>query len=162
MEYCSIILLLPLFVFLLLGLGGHKMTPRTAGLIGTTGLFIVALLSYFTAFTYFSMPRVEGEYPTIIPFNFVWLNFTEHLHIDLGFLVDPLSVMMLVVVSTVSLMVHIYSMGYMHGEVGFQRYYAFLSLFRDGPGSAGVHRPRGEYFLPLRPARSCAAGRINV
>ncbi len=129
MEYCSIILLLPLFVFLLLGLGGHKMTPRTAGLIGTTGLFIVALLSYFTAFTYFSMPRVEGEYPTIIPFNFVWLNFTEHLHIDLGFLVDPLSVMMLVVVSTVSLMVHIYSMGYMHGEVGFQRYYAFLSLF---------------------------------
>lgn len=129
MEYCSIILLLPLFVFLLLGLAGHKMTHRTAGLIGTTGLFIVALLSYFTAFTYFSMPRVEGEYPTIIPFNFVWLNFTEHLHIDLGFLVDPLSVMMLVVVSTVSLMVHIYSMGYMHGEVGFQRYYAFLSLF---------------------------------
>ena len=129
MEYCSIILLLPLFVFLLLGLAGHKMTHRTAGLIGTTGLFIVALLSYFTAFAYFSMPRVEGEYPTIIPFNFVWLNFTEHLHIDLGFLVDPLSVMMLVVVSTVSLMVHIYSMGYMHGEVGFQRYYAFLSLF---------------------------------
>ena len=59
MEYCSIILLLPLFVFLLLGLAGHKMTHRTAGLIGTTGLFIVALLSYFTAFTDFSMPRVE-------------------------------------------------------------------------------------------------------
>ncbi len=129
MEYCSIILLLPLFVFLLLGLGGHKMTPRTAGLIGTTGLLVVALLSYFTAFTYFSMPRVDGELPTVIPFNFVWLNFTERLHIDLGFLIDPLSVMMLVVVSTVSLMVHIYSMGYMHGETGFQRYYAFLSLF---------------------------------
>ena len=48
---------------------------------------------------------------------------------DLGILLDPISVMMLIVISTVSLMVHIYSFGYMKGEVGFQRYYAFLSLF---------------------------------
>ena len=54
---------------------------------------------------------------------------TEQLHIDLGILLEPISVMMLVVITTVSLMVHIYSMGYMHGEKGFQRYYAFLSLF---------------------------------
>ena len=44
-------------------------------------------------------------------------------------MLDPISVMMLVVISTVSLMVHIYSFGYMKGERGFQRYYAFLSLF---------------------------------
>ncbi len=44
-------------------------------------------------------------------------------------MLDPISVMMLIVISTVSLMVHIYSFGYMHGEKGFQRYYAFLSLF---------------------------------
>ena len=53
----------------------------------------------------------------------------NHLHFDLGILLDPISVMMLIVISTVSLMVHIYSFGYMHGEKGFQRYYAFLSLF---------------------------------
>ena len=47
----------------------------------------------------------------------------------MGILLDPISVMMLIVISTVSLMVHIYSFGYMHGEKGFQRYYAFLSLF---------------------------------
>ena len=47
----------------------------------------------------------------------------------MGILLDPISVMMLVVISTVSLMVHIYSFGYMKGEKGFQRYYAFLSLF---------------------------------
>ncbi len=46
-----------------------------------------------------------------------------------GYIADPISVMMLVVITTVSLMVHIYSMGYMKGERGFQRYYAFLSLF---------------------------------
>jgi NADH-quinone oxidoreductase subunit L len=47
----------------------------------------------------------------------------------MGILLDPISVMMLVVISTVSLMVHIYSFGYMKGEKGFQRYYAYLSLF---------------------------------
>lgn len=47
----------------------------------------------------------------------------------MGILLDPISVMMLVVISTVSLMVHVYSLGYMKGERGFQRYYAFLSLF---------------------------------
>ena len=47
----------------------------------------------------------------------------------MGIQLDPISVMMLIVISTVSLMVHIYSFGYMHGERGFQRYYAFLSLF---------------------------------
>ena len=47
----------------------------------------------------------------------------------MGILLDPISVVMLIVISTVSLMVHIYSFGYMKGERGFQRYYAFLSLF---------------------------------
>ena len=47
----------------------------------------------------------------------------------MGIMLDPISVMMLIVISTVPLMVHIYSFGYMHGERGFQRYYAFLSLF---------------------------------
>jgi NADH-quinone oxidoreductase subunit L len=53
----------------------------------------------------------------------------EFLKIDLGVLLDPISVMMLVVITTVSLMVHIYSLGYMKGERGFARFYAFLSLF---------------------------------
>ena len=75
------------------------------------------------------MPRVEGVRLPVIPFNFEWLRFTQYLHIDLGILLDPISVMMLVVITTVSLMVHVYSLGYMHGEKGFQRYYAFLSLF---------------------------------
>ena len=47
----------------------------------------------------------------------------------MGILLDPISVMMLIVITTVSFMVHIYSFGYMHGERGFQRYYAYLSLF---------------------------------
>lgn len=130
MELTILILILPFLCFLILGIGGKWMSHRTAGLIGTTGLGLVTLLSYMTAWNYFSAPRLaDGTYATIIPYNFEWLPFTETLHFDLGILLDPISVMMLIVISTVSLMVHIYSLDYMKGERGFQRYYAFLSLF---------------------------------
>lgn len=129
MEYSYIILLLPMLMFITLGLCGHKMSHRTAGLLGTSGLFIITILSYIVAAQYFMQPRVDGIYPTVTPYHFEWLRFTEWLHIDLGIMLDPISVMMLVVITTVSSMVHLYSLGYMHGEVGFQRYYAFLSLF---------------------------------
>ena len=129
MEYTILILLLPLVSFLLIGLSGIALKPKTAGIIGTVSLTIVALLSYYTALQYFTAPRVDGVWQTLMPYNFTWMNVGVNLHIDLGILIDPISVMMLVVISTVSLMVHIYSLGYMHGEKGFQRYYAFLSLF---------------------------------
>ena len=130
MELTILILLLPFLSFLILGIGGKWMSHRTAGAIGTLILGTVAVLSYVTAFQYFSAPRLEdGTFATLIPYNFTWLPFTETLRFDLGILLDPISVMMLIVISTVSLMVHIYSFGYMKGETGFQRYYAFLSLF---------------------------------
>lgn len=129
-KYTILILLLPLLSFLLLGLAGMKMRHRLAGSIGTISLGVVALLSYVTAYNYFTLDRTaEGVFHTVQPWNFEWLPFTESLHIDMGIMLDPISVMMLVVISTVSLMVHIYSFGYMKGERGFQRYYAFLSLF---------------------------------
>lgn len=130
MEYTILILLLPFLSFLTLGLGGKWMSHRTAGLIGTVVLGAVAVLSYLTAGLYFSAPRLaDGTLATLIPYNFTWLPFTPSLSIDMGILLDPISVMMLIVISTVSFMVHIYSFGYMKGERGFQRYYAFLSLF---------------------------------
>ena len=125
-SFTAFILLLPLLSFLVLGLAGMKMSHKTAGLIGTTSLGLVTVLSYFTAFSYFSAPRLADG--TFVPYNFTWLPL-DKLHFDIGILLDPISVMMLIVISTVSLMVHIYSFGYMHGEKGFQRYYAFLSLF---------------------------------
>ena len=106
------------------------MSHRTAGCIGIASLVGVTLLAYYTAAIYFGAPRLaDGTYATLTPYNFTWLPFTETLSIDLGILLDPISVVMLLVISTVSLMVHIYSFGYMKGETGFQRYYAFLSLF---------------------------------
>ena len=130
MEYTILILILPFLSFLILGLAGMRMKNSVAGAIGTASLTGVALLSYLTAFHYFTGGRTAaGTFPTLMPYNFEWLSFTADLHINMGILLDPISIMMLVVISTVSLMVHIYSFGYMKGEKGFQRYYAFLSLF---------------------------------
>lgn len=129
MDYTILILLVPVLLFLILGLCGQRMKPSTAGLLGTTGLAVITALAYAMAWQYFGSGRVDGVWQPLTVFNVEWLHFTEHLHIDLGILLDPISVMMLVVITTVSLMVHIYSLGYMKGERGFQRYYAFLSLF---------------------------------
>jgi len=129
MQYTLLILVLPLLSFILLGLMDSKWKPKVAGYIGTSVLSIITALSYTTAFMYFTTAKLEGVYQQITPFNIEWLRFTDFLHINLGILLDPISVMMLVVITTVSLMVHIYSLSYMKGEWGFQRYYAFLSLF---------------------------------
>ena len=130
MEYSILILITPLFLFLFLGLVGGKLRPNIAGIIGTLGMGFCAVLAYSVAYKYFFViGKTADSWQSIMPINFEWLRFTELLHIDLGILLDPISVMMLVVITTVSFMVHIYSLGYMHGEVGFQRYYALLSLF---------------------------------
>lgn len=132
MDYTILILLLPFFSFLLLGVFGKWFSHKAAGLVGTAVLGVVAVMAYYTAFEYFfQTPRTaEGVLPTLMPYNFTWLPFfVKGLSFNMGIMLDPISVMMLIVITTVSLMVHIYSFGYMHGERGFQRYYAFLSLF---------------------------------
>ena len=131
MEYTILILALPLLSFLLLGILGTRLRPTAAGVVGTAVIAVVAAVSYMTAYAYFFTTGrgADGLYPTITPWNTTWLPISDTLAIDMGIMLDPISVMMLVVISTVSLMVHIYSFGYMKGERGFQRYYAFLSLF---------------------------------
>ena len=69
MELTILILLLPFLSFLILGIGGKWMSHRTAGAIGTLILGAVAVLSYVTAFQYFSAPRLEdGTFATLIPY----------------------------------------------------------------------------------------------
>ncbi|MCD8211130.1 MAG: NADH-quinone oxidoreductase subunit L, partial [Prevotella sp.] len=131
-SYDFLILLLPALTFVLLGLAGMKMSHRVSGIIGTCSLGIVTVLCYWTAIDYFLVAgrdAVTGLYPTETIFDLTWLKFNSLLTFNIGFRLTPISVLMLIVISTVSFMVHIYSFGYMHGEKGFQRYFAFLSLF---------------------------------
>ncbi len=130
LSYTVLIPLLPLFMFLFLGFGFKRFKEPYSGWIGTLGMLVTALISFYTAFQYFfNYGKVDGVYQKIYAFNTEWIHFSDTLHIDMGVLLDPISAVMLIVVPLISLMVHLYSVGYMHQEPGFTKFFAFLSLF---------------------------------
>ena len=128
-TYTVFIILIPLVMFLVTGLMGMKWKPIVSGILGTIGMGTSWALSLITAASYFFGGHHAEGFQTIIPFEMKWLQFTDTLIIKMGILLDPISVMMLVVITTISFMVHLYSIGYMHGETGFARFFSFLSLF---------------------------------
>jgi len=128
-DYVILIPLIPLAAFLLLGIFNQKIKPAVSGYIGVAGLSASAALSFYTAYQYFFVAgKVDGVYQTFVE-KTTWMNFTDTLAIDMGIFIDPISVMMLLVVSTISLMVHIYSRGYMKGDPGYTKFFAYLGLF---------------------------------
>ena len=129
-TYIALIPLLPLAGFLLLGIFGRTYFKNTSGMIGTSLLLASTLLSLYTAYGYFfDYRKVNGVYQKLVPLQITWLEFSKVVSIDMGIILDPISVMMLVVVTFISLMVHIYSLAYLKGEERFPTYYAFLGLF---------------------------------
>lgn len=124
-QYTIWIFVLPLVAFLVNGLGSGKLPGRSSGWIGTIAIGISMFLSWQTAINFFTGASLEK----IIPYNLTWLRFTDSLQIDMGILLDPISIMMLVVITTVSFMVFLYSQGYMKDDTGYDRYFSFLSLF---------------------------------
>jgi NADH-quinone oxidoreductase subunit L len=128
--YIALIPLLPLAAFLLLGLFGKKYFSKSAGLIATAFLMAATILAIYTAYEYFfGYGKVDGTYERVVLLKYTWLQFSEGVSIDMGVMLDPIACMMLVVITFVSLMVHIYSLAYMKGEDRFATYYSFLGLF---------------------------------
>ena len=129
-SYILFIPLIPLAVFIVLGLFGRKHFNEASGRIATAGLLASTALSIVAAYNYFFVDGlINGAYRKIELFKYTWLEFSPNISIDMGLLLDPISMMMIVVVSFVSLMVHVFSLGYMKGEERFATYYAFLGLF---------------------------------
>ena len=120
-----LIFLLPLFSFIIISLFLRPFLnsqPKTAGyitiaaLLGSLGLSVWALAEVMAT----------GQ-PLPVP-DVTWA-VVDGLTIHLGLIMDSLTAVMLIVVTVVSLMVQIYSQGYMKGDAGYPRYYAFMSLF---------------------------------
>ena len=120
--------LLPLLSFLLLGLAG-KSFAKSSGAIGTLIMLGALGLSLYTAGQYFFSGANPSGYIAVKLLDLTWLSFANGLSIDLGILQDPISMMMIVVVTLISTLVHIFSISYMKGEERFPIYYAFLGLF---------------------------------
>jgi NADH-quinone oxidoreductase subunit L len=133
LNYTIAVLILPFLTFVFLGLVGVKMKKKAAGIVGVCSMGVTAFIAFAAAFTYFfgtdQGQVIDGVRQQLQVFDYTWMQFTKNLVIKIGVLLDPISAMMLIVITTVSFMVHLYSLGYMDGEKGFQRYYAFLSLF---------------------------------
>src|SRR5690348_5403381 len=116
-AFIVLIPLLPLLSFVVLGMFGKKYFNQVAGWIGTISLLACTVLSLTTAYQYFFVEvMINGRYVAVEAMHYTWLQFTPQLSIDMGMLLDPISVMMMVIVIFISLMVHLFSLRYMKGE----------------------------------------------
>lgn len=128
--YTGLILLLPLAGFITLALTGKRFAPHGAGILATVLLALTTLLSWTVAYGYFfEFGKQGGIYRPCRLMDFEWLPFTDSLSIHIGTTLTPIIAMMLVVIPTVSLLVHLYSIAYMKGEERLGSYFAYLQLF---------------------------------
>ena len=120
---------LPFFSFIVVGRLVRPLSKKAAGLVATGAVFAAAIMAGAVAWEYFHLYPPGTEHPAIIPWSFQWLSYQPGLSVYAGVLVDPISVLLMVVVTVVSALVHLYSIGYMHGDEGYGRYFTFLNLF---------------------------------
>jgi NADH-quinone oxidoreductase subunit L len=113
--------LLPLLAAIVIGLFGKHLPRAAAHVVTIAGVAIsFALSAYVLKDAMVSQPYNETVYSWLKSGNFSF---------EIGFLIDRLSAMMMVVVTFVSLMVHIYTIGYMHEDKGYARFFSYISLF---------------------------------
>jgi NADH-quinone oxidoreductase subunit L len=124
-EYIWLVPLFPLTGFIINGLAGARLTQRQVGAIGASavGLSFATVGSIF--FTFIGLPDSQRYISRKI---YTWIA-TGNLQVDISFLLDPLSLVMLLVVTGVGTLIHVYSIGYMHGDPGIGRYFSYLNLF---------------------------------
>jgi NADH-quinone oxidoreductase subunit L len=122
-PYYLTIVLAPLFAAMVAGLFGHKIGRKGAHSITIGAVGMSCLLSFYVLHRMY-WGGAEPENISV----YTWA-VTDGLRMEVGFLVDRLTVLMMAVVTFVSLMVHVYTIGYMHDDPGYQRFFSYISLF---------------------------------
>ncbi|WP_353684996.1 NADH-quinone oxidoreductase subunit L [Thermodesulfovibrio sp. 3907-1M] len=120
-EYYILILLLPLSGFLFNILFGRFVSTRWVSWVGTLCILGSLIVSLFAIAEVYQGKAIEYNVYT-------WI-LSDDLKISFGYLIDQLTAVMLFVVCFVGWLIHIYSVGYMHGDPGYARYFAYLNLF---------------------------------
>jgi NADH-quinone oxidoreductase subunit L len=118
--------LFPLIGFLINGLLGKKIKNETV--IGSIGAFAVLCSFIVSVMTFLKLIGLPAEERVVNVKIFTWMT-AGTFNADIAFLIDPLSCLMLLVVTGIGFLIHVYSIGYMHGEEGFYRFFAYLNLF---------------------------------
>ena len=117
------LVLFPLLGALVAGLGGKVISNRLAHRVTILGVGISFILSLYVAYQLFFLHG--GVYDANL---YLW-DFTGKFRFNIGFLIDPLTVVMFLIVTFVSLIVHIYSIAYMAGDPGYKRFFSYMSAF---------------------------------
>ncbi len=116
--------ILPLLGFLILGLGFKSIPKRITTILGPGTIMISFILSVIS----FINTLAAREIPTIPLHLFSWIHIGS-LDIPFAFLIDPLSVLMLLIVTGVGFLIHVYSVGYMKEDPGYNRFFSYMNLF---------------------------------
>lgn len=119
--------LLPLVGFLINGMGRNVLPKPLVGLLGS-GVVLASFLLSCGVFAAVYAARQAGESASFTQPIFEWIA-AGSLNISLSFLVDPLSAVMLLIVTGIGFLIHVYSIGYMKHDAGFAKFFAFLNLF---------------------------------
>lgn len=125
-HYCSVIVFAPLFCSLIAGFFRKQLGKSGAHTLTILGVAVSFVLSVFVAMCF-----AKGSMQTTTHNLYTWASGGSLFPyaFNIGFLIDPLTVVMLLVVTFVSLLVHIYSIGYMADDDGYQRFFSYISLF---------------------------------
>ncbi|WP_207533748.1 NADH-quinone oxidoreductase subunit L [Desertivirga arenae] len=115
--------LLPLIGFLINGLGRNVLPKSAVGFIGS----VMVLLSFIVSIGIFTELNDSAVKSVVYPL-FDWIQVGD-LKISFSFQVDPLSSLMLLIVTGIGFLIHVYSIGYMHHDSGFAKFFAYLNLF---------------------------------
>lgn len=126
MDYSLYLIpIFPLAGFLLNGLLLGRLNKRLISIIGCGSVGLSFIWSLKTFFNLLALPETERQIEEVL---FSWIPSGE-FSVNIGFLFDPLSAVMVLVVSGVGFLIHLYSVGYMHDDKGYGRYFTYLNLF---------------------------------
>src|SRR5216117_2111919 len=138
MNFLDLIWLIPLFPaagFVINGLFGKRMSKTMVGVIAC-GLVFISFI--FSAAAVYQLLQLDSAHRSHTVRLYEWINAgpahtsegpLANFRVDWGFLLDPLSSVMILVVTGIGFLIHIYSTGYMHEEGGYYRFFAYLNLF---------------------------------
>lgn len=124
-EYIWLVPLFPLLGVILNGVLGIRFPKWIIGLIGCTTILLSFLLSCLIFWELIQLPPEARVFEVPL---YKWIPCGD-LQVNIGFLVDALSLVMMLAVSGVSFIIHVYSIGYMHDDPGYRRYFTYLNLF---------------------------------
>ncbi len=124
-DLIGLVPLAPLLGFLLIGLFSKSLGKGLVSVIACGVVFVSFVLSFVLFLQLLNAP--EGQ-KSITYTAFDWIT-TGNFSVSFSFLVDPLSVLMMLIITGVGFLIHLYSVGYMHDDAGFNRFFTYLNLF---------------------------------